>query len=114
MLTYFSTSSLIEQDTTQKHLRLRLNHKLTSQYHVNKKIKKAMKEISLLQKIQSILTRTSLLTVYKSFIRPQLDYGDVVYDQPSNDAFANKLETVQYNAALEITGVIKGTSREKL
>ena len=114
MLTYFLTISLIEQDTTQKHLRLRLNNKLTSQYHVNKKIKKAMKEISLLQKIQSILTRTSLLTVYKSFIRPQLDYGDVVYDQPSNDAFANKLETVQYNAALEITGVIKGTSREKL
>ena len=43
-----------------------------------------------------------------------MDYGDVVYDQPSNNAFFNKLETVQYNAALAITGAIKGTSREKL
>ena len=43
-----------------------------------------------------------------------MEYGDVVYDQPSNDAFSNKLETVQYNAALAITGAIKGTSREKL
>ena len=30
---------------------------------------------------------TSLLTIYKSFIRPHLDNGDVVFDQPSNDAF---------------------------
>ena len=73
-----------------------------------------MKGIGLLRKLQSILPRTSLLAIYKSFIRPQLDYGDVVYDQPSNDAFSNKLETVQYNAALAITGEIKGTSREKL
>ena len=73
-----------------------------------------MKGIRLLRKLQSILPRTSLLTIYKSFIRPHLDYGDVVYDQPSNDAFSNKLETVQYNAALAITGAIKGTSREKL
>ena len=46
--------------------------------------------------------------------RPHLDYGDVVYDQPSNNAFSNQLATVQYNAALAITGAIKGTSREKL
>ena len=80
-------------------------------YHVNGKIKKAMKGIGLLRKLQSILPRTSLLAIYKSFIRPQLDYGDVVYDQPSNDAFSNKLETIQYNVALAITGAIKCTSR---
>ena len=73
-----------------------------------------MKGNGLLQKLQSILPRTSLLAIYKSFIRPYLDYGDVVYDHPSNDAFSNKLETVQYNAALAITGAIKGTSRGKL
>ena len=75
-----------------------------------------MKGIGLLQKPQPILPRTSLLTIYKSFIRPQphLDYGDVVYDQPSHDAFYKKLETVQYNTALAITASIKGTSHEKL
>ena len=73
-----------------------------------------MKGIGFLQKLLSILTRTSALTIYKSFIRPRLDYFDEVYDQPSNDAFFNKLETVQYNAALAILGAIKGPSREKL
>ena len=43
-----------------------------------------------------------------------MDYGDAVYDQSSNNAFSNKLEIVQYNAALAITRAIKGTSREKL
>ena len=43
-----------------------------------------------------------------------MDYGNVVYDQPSNDAFSNKLETLQHNAALAIPGAIAGTSREKL
>ena len=73
-----------------------------------------MKGIGSLRKLQSILPRTSLLTICKSFIRPHLDYGDVVYDQPSNDAFSNKLETFQHNAALTITEGIKGTSFKKL
>ena len=73
-----------------------------------------MKGIGLIPKLQSILPRASLLTIYKSFIRPHLDYGNVAYDHLSNDAFSNKLETVQYNTALAITGAIKGTSCEKL
>ena len=73
-----------------------------------------MKAIDLLRNLQPILPRTFLLIICKSFIRPYLDYSDVVYDQSSNDAFSDKLETVQYNATLAITGAIKGTSREKL
>ena len=71
-----------------------------------------MKEIGLLRKPQSILSRRSLLTTYKVFIRQDFDYGYVVYGQPSNDVFSDKLETVQYNATLAITGAIKGISRE--
>ena len=73
-----------------------------------------MKGIGLLRKLHSFLPRRSLLTIYKSFIKPQLDYGDVVYDQLSNDAFSNKLETLQHNVALAIPEAIAGTSREKL
>ena len=91
----FFKNSLIEQDTTQKRLGLMLGHKLTFQYHVNKKIKKTMKQIGLLRKLQFILRQKSLLVIDKLFIRPHLDYSDVVYDQPSNEVFSNKLETVQ-------------------
>ena len=60
------------------------------------------------------MPRNSLLTIYKWFIRPLLDYADVIYDQVSNAAFSKKIEPVQYNAVLAITGAIKGSSREKL
>ena len=28
---------------------------------------------------------SALLTIYKSFVRPRLDYGDVIYDQANNE-----------------------------
>ena len=39
--------------------------------------------------------------------------GDVIYDRAFNESFQNKLEFVQYNTALAITGAIRGSSREK-
>ena len=30
----------------------------------------------------------------------------MMYDQPNNDSFKNKLEKIQYNTALAITGAI--------
>ena len=38
----------------------------------------------------------------------------ILYDQPNNKSFSQKIETVQYNAALVITGAIKGTSQIKV
>ena len=53
-------------------------------------------------------------TINKAFVRSHLHYADIIYDKPFNDAFQEKLETVQYSAALNITEAIKGTSRERL
>ena len=55
-----------------------------------------------------------MVDYFKAFIRPHLDYGDVVYDFPGNASFMQKLESVQYNASLAITGCFRGTSRDKL
>ena len=60
------------------------------------------------------MPRSSLLTIYKTFIRSQLDYADIIYDQAYNSAFHDKLESIQYNACLAITGAIRGTSTEKI
>ena len=38
----------------------------------------------------------------------------MIYDQAYNSAFYDKLESVQYNACLAITGAIRGTSTEKI
>ena len=54
------------------------------------------------------------MTTYKAFLRPLIDYGDLIYDQPQNESFCEKLKSVQYKAVLAITGAIKGTSRDKI
>ena len=60
------------------------------------------------------MPRGLLLTIYKSFIRPHLDYGDVIYDQHYNNSFHSKLESIQYDAALAKTGAISDSSWEIL
>ena len=47
-------------------------------------------------------------------MRPHLDYGDMIYHQTFNMSFQQKMETIQYNAALALTDAIRGSSREKL
>ena len=66
------------------------------------------------RKLNLTLPRSSLLIIYKSFIRPHLDYGDIVYGQPNNSSLSEKIESLKYNAALAITSAIKGSSKEKL
>ena len=61
-----------------------LDFKLTFQEHLENMLNKVNKTIGLLRKLQNTLPRPSLLTIYKSFIRPHLDYGDAIYDQAYN------------------------------
>ena len=101
----------------QKHLGIVLDSKLSFNTHVAQKIKTCNKLIGLIKRLSINLPRNALLTICKSFIsfiRPHLDYGDILCDNPNNESFQSKLEKVQYRACLPITGAIKGTSRESL
>ena len=84
------------------------------QEHIKNLLAKVSKTIGLLRKLQNILPRGALFTIFKSLVRPHLDYGDVIYDQSYNSTFHQKMETIQYNAAIAIIGAIRGSSREKL
>ena len=98
----------------QKHLGVYLANRLDFREHFRNIFKMVNRIISLLCKLQNILPRAPLETIYKSFIRPHLDYGHILYDQMFNNSFHEKLESIQYNAALAITGAIRGNSGEKL
>ena len=50
---------------------------------------------------------SQILSNYKSFVRPNLDNTDIIYNKPLNESFKKKIEMVQYNAAIIITGAIK-------
>ena len=104
----------VSQASSQKHLGLTLDNRLTFDEHLTNVSNKISKTIGLLRKLQNILPRPALLTIYKCFIRPHLDYDDIIYDQAYNLSFHQKLEAIQYNAALALTEAIRGGSREKL
>ena len=70
--------------------------------------------MGLIRKFEPTLPRFLLLTIDKTFVRPHLDYGDMIYDQTYNASFHGKLEPIQYSACLAITGTTRGTSYEKL
>ena len=102
------------RENIQKHLGLFLNSKLSFFDHSNEKIKKATKGVNVIRKTNLLLPRSSLLKIHKSFVWPHLDYGDVIYVQPNSSRLSDKIESVQYHAALAISGAIRGTSKEKL
>ena len=92
-----------------------LNCKLIFEEHVKTIVNEINKTIGLLRKFQKVLPRKSLLAINKSFIRPHLDYGDIIYDQSYNTSFHQRLEeSLQYYVVVAITGAICGTSKEKL
>ena len=104
----------VKRVDSHKHLGLVLDDKLSFKDHLKTTIEKASKGINVLRKLRSHIPRSSLITIYKSFIRPLFDYADIIYDQPNNSSFIDQVESIQYNAALAITGAIRGSSRDKL
>ena len=68
----------------------------------------------MIKKLSNTISRDEMLTIYKELVIPHLDYEVIIFEQPQNESFCNKLESIQYNAALAITGVIQGTSKIKL
>ena len=99
---------------SQKHLGILLDAKLTLGEHYKTIFSKTNRTIELLRKLQNLLPRAALITIYKAFVRPHLDCDDVLYDQAFNASFHEKLESIQYNACLALIGTIRGTSKEKI
>ena len=61
----------------KKQVDLFLNEKLKFSHHIKEKLDKAMKGVSVIKKLSNVPPRHTLVTIYKSFVRPHLDYGDI-------------------------------------
>ena len=85
---------------------------LNFEKHLKPIFNKVNKTTSVIRKFHKFSPRKSLLTIHKSFIRPHLDYSDIIYDQSYNGSFHQRLESLKYNTALAITGIIRGTLKE--
>ena len=91
----YCNNKSVQQVPSEKHLGLILDNKVNFQEHIRNISNKVNKTAGLLWKLQNILQREPLLTIYKSFVRPHLRYGDVIYNQHYNGSFNQKLESIQ-------------------
>ena len=104
----------VQQCSSQRHLGLFLDNKPDFNKYLDEKINKCIKIIGMMKKLCTLVSRQNLLTIYESFVRPILDYEDIIYDKPHKGPFIEKIERVVYNDCLVITGAFEGTSRERL
>ena len=95
------------------HLGVYLDSNLNFSKHVKESILKAMKGISLLKYMSKYVSRKVLDLCYKLYVRPHLDYGDILFHNQRADLM-QLIERVQYKAALLVSGCWQGTSRERL
>ena len=72
------------------------------------------KLIAVIWKLQTVLRRDSITTINKAFIRPHLDYIDVIYDKIFNECWHINPELAQYHAALNIKDATRRTNTVKL
>ena len=96
----------VSQSSSQKHLGVILDSKLIFDEHLKMVSLKISKTLGLLRKLHNLLPRSALITIYKAFVRPYLDYSDILYDQAYNMSLHHKLESIQYNACFAITSAI--------
>ena len=101
----------VSQSSSQKHLSVILDSKLIFDEHLKMVSLKISKTLGLLRKLHNLLPRSALITIYKAFVRPQPDYGDILMIKLIICPFT---KSIQYNACLAITGTIRDTSKEKL
>ncbi len=95
------------------HLGVTFTKDLSWHTHILSVVAKACKPLNVLQSLKYRLPRSSLEIIYVSFIRPIMEYADVVWDYMT-DQDCTLLENVQLAAARVVTGAIRYTSHAKI
>ena len=110
-------NDLVTRKSEHKHLGMILDTKLNFQSHVREAICKARRGIGIIRYLSKYVSRDVLDQPYKLYVRPHLDYGDIIYHKYDPDLrldLTKRLEQTQYSAALAVTGAWRGTSRQRL
>ena len=93
---YFNSTNVQVADS-QKHLGLLLGSKLNFNEYIESKIAKCNKITSLMKKLSQFLSRNSLLTIYKSFVRPNLDLRQTIKQNFQKEDSISPIQRRTYN-----------------
>ena len=89
-----------------KHLGIYFSNDCTWHHHIKYITDKAWTRINIMRKLKFKLDRNSLEKIYLTFIRPLIEYGDVIWDNCTQFQ-KNELDKIQNAAARIATGTTK-------
>jgi hypothetical protein len=92
---------------------LTLSDDLTWDKHIDRVCTNSLKSVNLLKRLYKQIPRETKLKIYKTFIRPKLEYADAIFDSCS-EAKSKQLENVQRQAALVCSQAYRHTSHRLL
>ena len=103
----------ITEVDNHKHLGIFFSSDLSWHMHIDYIKKKAWNRIHVMRKLKFLLDRSALETIYISFIRPLLEYGDVLFDNCTAQE-KHELDKIQNEAARIVCGATKLVSIDNL
>ncbi|XP_035674811.1 uncharacterized protein LOC118414720 isoform X1 [Branchiostoma floridae] len=109
----FLNNCVIKSVKSHKHIGSFLTTTMSWEMQISNMISKTSKRVSALNKLKFRLPRTVLDTIYKSFIRPLLEYADIIW-HGCTSCDSQRLERVQYECALTVSGAVRGSSYSSL
>ena len=109
----FMNNIMLPDTDSHKHLGLILSKPCTWSNHFQEIASKAWVRLNLMRTLKFRVSRKSLEQIYVSFIRPLLEYCDVVWDNCSAEN-KKQLESIHIEAARIITGTTRLCSIRKL
>ena len=109
----FLNFNVVKDAESHTHLGLTLQSSMSWRNHIVQVFEKASKRLNLLKFVKYRVDRSKLTSLYKSLIRPLMEYGNVIWNN-CYDCDSTLLDSVQYEAARLVTGAIKGTRSERI
>ena len=101
----------IEEVVTHTHLGLNLQNNMSWKSNIFSVYEKAFKRLNMLKLLKFKINRSTLACLYKSLIRPIMEYRDIIWDNCTTGN-SDLLESIQYESAKLVTGAIAGNQCE--
>ena len=100
----------IAEVSSHKHLGITISNNLKWDSHVSSIVTKASQRVDILSRLMYKIDRHSLNILYTTFVRPTLEYGDVLLCNLTENQKYN-VEMVQKRAGRIVSGATRGVSR---
>ena len=113
-ISIFFNGTPIEQVRFHCHLGVWFTDTMTWEKHTREIVNKTSRSLNLLKRMSSYVSRKTKLSIYKTYLRPKMEYATSIFDGNLTKNQIDNLENIQRQALLCALNAYKHTSHDKL